>query len=158
MKLAKWMMTVLFACGLIFAMSGCGASESDICEAAKSLVSEQCARMNSENPATCVSVTLTKKISDDCWTAQAKLDNGNTIPIVIKVSGDQIEVDFSAWLKKEIDKEIKKAGEEMDKELKKAGEEMDKEIKKAGEEMDKEIKKAGEDLDKELKKAGADLD
>lgn len=103
MKFAKMMAAVL-AAGMVFMLTGCGASESDICDAAKKLISEQCARMNSENPATCVSVKLTKKISDDCWTAQAKLDNGNVIPVTIKVHDDQIEVDFSAWLGKEIEK------------------------------------------------------
>lgn len=100
------MMVAAVAAGMLFFAVGCGASESDICETAKQLVSEQCARMNSENPATCVSVTLKKKVSDDCWTAEAKLDNGTVIPMTIKVHDDQLEIDYSAWLGKQIAKEL----------------------------------------------------
>lgn len=106
MKFAKLLMTAAMAAGVIFFANGCGVSESDICETAKQLMSEQCARMNSDNPATCVSVTLKKKVSDDCWTADAKLDNGTVIPITIKVHDDQVEIDMSAWLGKQIEKEF----------------------------------------------------
>ena len=104
----------VFAAGLVFLAVGCGASESDICETAKQLISEKCAEMNPENPAKCVSVELTKKVSDDCWTAKAKLDNGTVIPVTIKVHDDQIEIDFSAWLGKEVEKAFNDAAKELD--------------------------------------------
>ncbi len=108
----------LFACFAMFMLAGCGASESDICEAAKGLVSEQCARMNSDNPAVCTSVTLKKKIADNCWSAEAKLDNGTTIPMVIKLHDDgQLEIDFSAWLGKQVEKAFDEAGKELQREL-----------------------------------------
>ena len=104
--------------GTIFLTNGCGVSESDICETARQLMSEQCARMNSENPATCVSVTLKKKVSDDCWTADAKLDNGTVIPITIKVhDNDMLEIDFSSWQSKQMEKEFDEMGKQMEKEF-----------------------------------------
>ena len=99
MVVKKFLMAAALAAGLVFAATGCGVSEDDICEAAKDLMSEQCARLNSANPATCVSVKITKKISDDCWIADARLDNGTVIPITIKLhDGDTVEIDFSSWL------------------------------------------------------------
>ena len=106
MKFAQWMMATAAAVGMLLTVTGCGVSEADICETAKKLMSEQCAKMNSENPATCVSVELTKKVSDDCWTAKAKLDNGQVIPLTIKVHDDQVEIDYSQWLGKQIQKEF----------------------------------------------------
>ena len=113
MKFARFMAAAL-AAGLVFAAAGCGVSESDICETAKQLISEKCAEVNPEKPATCVSVTLKKKISDECWTAEAKLDNGTVIPLTIKVQGDQVEIDYSAWLGKQIEKEFEDAAKDLE--------------------------------------------
>ena len=115
MKFAQLTAAAVAAVGMMFTIAGCGASESDICDTAKQLISEKCAEMNPENPATCVSVELTKKVSDDCWTAKAKLDNGTVVPITIKLhDDDRIEVDFSAWLGKEIEKAFDDAAKELE--------------------------------------------
>jgi hypothetical protein len=80
--------------------------------------------MNPENPATCVSVEITKQISETSWNAKAKLDNGTVIPIVIKLhDNDMLEIDYSAWLINNIEKEITK---EIDKAAKEFAKEMDK--------------------------------
>ena len=108
--------------------------------AAKRLISEKCAEMNPEHPAACVSVELLKKVSDNFWTARARLDNGTVIPITIKLyDDDRIEIDFSAWLGKQIEKEFDEAGKELRKELEKADREFRKELDKADREFQKEL-------------------
>ena len=129
----KKFLTLCFVALCNLFMIGCAPSESDICETAKDLVSQKLAEINPENPATCLSVEITKQISENSWTAKAKLNNGKTMAFAMKLhENDMLEIDCSAWLvkeaKKEFDREIKKAEKEFDREIEKAENEFKKEL------------------------------
>ena len=144
----KKFLTLCFVALCNLCMIGCAPSESDICETAKDLISQKLAEINPENPATCLAVEITKQISENSWTAKAKLDNGKTMAFAMKLhENDILEVDYSAWLVKEAENEFKK-------EMKNAEKEFDREIKKAEnefkKEFDKEMKKAEKEFNREI--------
>ena len=119
--------------------------------------------MNPENPATCLSVEITKQISETSWTAKAKLDNGKTMAFVMKLhENDVLEIDYSAWFFKEAENEFKKElanaekefNREMEKELANAEKEFNREMKKelanAEKEFNREMKKAENEFNREI--------
>ena len=129
----KKFLTLCFVALCNLCMIGCAPSESDICETAKDLISQKLAEMDPENPATCLSVEITKQISETSWTAKAKLDNGKIMAFVMKLhDNDMLEIDYSAWFFKEAENEFKK-------ELANAEKEFNREMKKAENEFNREI-------------------
>ena len=104
--------------------------------------------MDPENPATCLSVEITKQISETSWTAKAKLDNGKTMAFVMKLhDNDMLEIDYSAWFFKEAENEFKKELANAEKEFNR---EMEKELANAEKEFNREMKKAENEFNREI--------
>ena len=144
----KKFLTLCFVALCNLCMIGCAPSESDICETAKDLISQKLAEMNPENPATCLSVEITKQISENSWTAKAKLDNGKTMAFAMKLhENDILEIDCSAWFFKEAENEFKKELANAEKEFDR---EMKKELANAEKEFNREMKKAENEFNREL--------
>lgn len=82
---------ILFGAMLACLLGLCGCGNSALEDSAVPLVTS-IIKDQLGGSASCVSVDITEKVSDTRFLAKAKLDNGNTLVIVIEKSGDQILV------------------------------------------------------------------
>lgn len=102
MKIAK-MLGMMAVMGALFVLCGCGVTEGQICDTAKEIINEKLAENSKgeKDPLTCVSVKITKKISDNNWEGKATLsDNSVLDPVKIKYNENDstVEVDLSEAL------------------------------------------------------------
>ena len=87
-KLFMLVALVLFGMGIL---TGCGSRESVLEESAKPLVSKLIVTQLGGS-AKCLKVTISEKVDDKHYKANAALDNGNDLRIMIEDRGDQIYV------------------------------------------------------------------
>ena len=88
-KIGKICFAVLFVSVALF-LAGCG--ENDILEETAIPVVNDILKENVDDPAKCIAVKISSKISDKHYKAVATLDNGNDINILIEDRGDMIYV------------------------------------------------------------------
>ncbi|MDD3153518.1 MAG: hypothetical protein PHS41_01525 [Victivallaceae bacterium] len=137
-----WMLKIILlttAWVSISLLTGCGASEADICETAAQLISEKYASWEGSNAPTCTAVRLGKMISQSSWHATALLSNGETIPVIVEIRGDMVGVDLSEQIYKEYQREMKKATQEFERDMANASREFKRDMDNATQELQREI-------------------
>ena len=88
-KIGKVCFAALFVSVALF-LAGCG--ENNVLEESAIPVVNDILRENVEDPAKCIAVKITEKVTDKHYKAIATLDNGNDINIMIEDRGDMIYV------------------------------------------------------------------